>query len=228
MDEACPFDTTPEPAAVQPAPPAANAAGSLTGIPKFRLRDKLRSNLPLKRLLRELGLPESDVVLVGDGSGTGSWTMGAGWACAIVSPVVDFRELVAGGWSCGSVIVAELSAYLQGLMTFEAKQGDDIRRRLGRNISVTILTDNQAITQQHGTAFTQQKVGGDCGPIWAALRELCRSGGYTLRFQHIPRVSIALNHVCDLLASQARKANQQIVETENMEQFEGSLDEWNP
>lgn len=71
-------------------------------------------------------------------------------------------------------------------------------------------------------------MGGDCGPIWAALRELCRSGGYTLRFQHIPRVSIALNHVCDLLASQARKTNQQIVETENMEQFEGSLDEWNP
>lgn len=231
MNEDCPFDTKPESPTAAPSPAGCEEPSSprtSVSTPRFRLREKLRSNLSLSRLLRELGLPPSDVILVGDGSGTGSWTMGAGWACAVINTISNERILVAGGWSCGSVMIAELSAYLQGLMTFEALYGAATRKYLGRNITVTILTDNQAITQQHHTAFSGLRTGGDCNPIWAALRELCRSGGYILRFQHIPRVSIALNHVCDELAGQARKTNQAVVEEESLDQFEGDLDSWNP
>lgn len=179
--------------------------------------------------MRELQLPVPDVLLIGDGSGSGAWTMGAGWACAVVDLNTNQREVVCGSWSAGSVMIAELSACLQGLMTYEARFGDETRHRLGRPAVVQVLTDNQGIVMQHTVAFSGRTVRGDCIPIWAALKELCRTGQYVLKFRHIPRLSVMLNHVCDRLALKARETAQSITSEEGlMESFGESAVSWNP
>lgn len=220
--EECPFDVTPTGGLHLPGPDHSPAG------PLFQLREKLRSNLPVKRLLRELHLPVPDVLLIGDGSGSGAWTMGAGWACAVIDYHTNQREIICGGWSIGSVMIAELSAYMHGLMTYESRFGDVTRFRLGRPAIVQVLTDNQGIVMQHPVAFSGRTVRGDCIPIWAALRELCRTGSYVMNFKHVPRLSIMLNHVCDRLALKSRESVQGLPSEQSLrETFGEGVEDWN-
>jgi len=180
--------------------------------PVFRLKEAGRSNARLARLNRELGLPSYDLLLVGDGSGTGGWQsdIGLGWACVCVEMSSGRRDLVSGAWSVGPIEVAELMAYFHSLLAFDRRRGDALKQKLKRPVSVLVLTDNQVIVDQSRTQLLSSSVSADkcnrsTSPIWAGVRDIAKSG-YVLTFKHIPRLSIRLNQICDLQAGASRKA----------------------
>ncbi len=165
--------------------------------------EKTRWNIPLAQLLRECDLPRADVVMVGDGSGTGGWTMGAGWACVISIPILRRREVIYGGWSCGSILMAELSAYFQGLLTVEARFGKELRALLQRPYRVVVLTDSQVLVGQH-TSLNSPSA--DMLGVWTGLKAVAQHHAIDLRFHFLPRLSTQLNAVADQIAGKVRKA----------------------
>jgi len=150
-------------------------------------------------------VPEWDILLVGDGSGTGGWTMAGGWACAIVERETDARSICWAGWSTCDIIVAELQAYLQALMEIEALRGKALRRRLGRPLNIVIVTDNQVVATQSATALSGAKVGGMTNPIWAGIRQIVQTTGTSLTFRFAARRSTMLNVLVDQVAGRLRR-----------------------
>lgn len=162
-------------------------------------------NVSPEMLASLVGCPEWDILLVGDGSGTGGWTMAGGWACAIIERETDERSVCWAGWSLCDILVAELSAYLQALMQIEALRGKALRRHLGRPIKILIVTDNQAIATQASAALSGRGVGGGTNPIWAAIRQIVQSTGTSLMFRFAPRRSTMLNVLVDQVAGRLRR-----------------------
>ena len=146
-----------------------------------------------------------NILLIGDGSGTGGWRMAGGWVCAIVERETDERSLCSGGWSTCDIIVAELSAYLQALMEIEALRGKALRRQLGRPLKILILTDNSVVATQSQLALSGGKVGGATNPIWAGIRQIVTSTGTSLTFRFAPRRSTMLNVLVDQVAGRLRR-----------------------
>lgn len=175
--------------------------------PSLVFRKKGFLNVSLDRLSLELGLDDWDFLLVGDGSGV-SWEMGAGWACVVVGRIPGIRpirKVIGGGWSDGTVNIAELSAYMQALHFIDANHAELAKEKLNRNLlRVAILTDSEVVAKSYQNGQTYS---GPLAPLWAAIR-VFETRGYVLQFRHIPRISIALNWVADKLASGFRVAAQ--------------------
>lgn len=178
----------------------------MTVRPRLKFEENSRHNIPLPRLDAELQLPDHNLLLVGDGSGQGGWTMGGGWAVAIIERHSGWRKRTIGGWDCCSIIVAELSAYLQAMMVHEALRGSLCRRQWGRGPEIVVLTDNQAIVTQAPNALAGHSVGGGTNPIWAGIRRCRDDTGAALTFRFIPRLSITLNWAMDQMAGRTRIA----------------------
>lgn len=174
---------------------------------RLSLDKNARLDISPERLAVILGCPHWDFMLIGDGSGTGGWSMAGGWACITIERDRGRRrDRVFGGWSRCSILVAELSAYLQALMTIEADHGDMLRRRLGRQLTFLVITDNQPIALQATRGLLGMGVGGDTDPIWAALRCLIEKTGSNLVFKFAPRLSTRLNVAVDHVAGNVRRA----------------------
>ena len=152
-----------------------------------------------------VGVPEWDVLMVGDGSGTGGWRMAGGWACVTIERQTDHRSLCWAAWSTCDIHIAELSAYLQAMIEFDQLRAKDVRRQLGRPIRVLVVTDNQPIVMQSTNGLIGGRVGGSTNPIWAALRQIVTANGISMTFRFAPRRSTMLNVLVDRVAERARK-----------------------
>lgn len=158
----------------------------------------------LHEILAQLGITNWDLLICGDGSGSG-WKDGCGWAATMVDRATQERRQFFGAMNAGSINLAELMPYLQALTWFHANGGRQRLHELSRPLVVHVLTDSQVIYQQ-GILVAQMD-----NPLpktqeaqWASVRQLSRMG-YQMNYHWIPRSTTALNWAADLLAGQSRR-----------------------
>lgn len=179
-----------------PRTPTVNSRQRVSGRPDVEL---------LQALLNRLQIQDNswDLLLVGDGSGTG-WLNGCGWAAALVDKLTRGRRLFFGGMNAGSVNLAEMLPYLQALTWFHATHGASRLKQCG-TLLVHILTDSQVIANE-GTkaANLSEELPRSRIALWAAMREFRRLG-YRLTYHWTPRSSYDLNLVADLISSLCRR-----------------------
>jgi len=159
----------------------------------------------LDALLSKACIAEWDLLMVGDGSGTG-WNEPNGWACVLIDRQTRLRKLFYGGSNAGSVNFAELMPYFQGLTWFHSQHGK--RRLKERGFQrVHVITDSQ-VTALHGNRSANPREDLPSvpqRPLWAAVREQCRIG-YQLQFHWAARMTNDLNYISDLVAGLTRRA----------------------
>lgn len=158
----------------------------------------------VEQIIQYIQVPRWDVLLVGDGSGTG-WNDGIGYAVGMVDRHTRTSKFMYGAMYPASVNFAEQMPYLHALTWFHANGGRDIVKSLGQ-LHVPIVTDSQVIAS-HGAQASDmsQSLPTTQTFLWAQWRELLRYG-YVCSFHWAPRSTSLLNWACDLLASLARGA----------------------
>ncbi len=169
--------------------------------------DPLATPLPL--VLDGLGISDWDVLMIGDGSGSG-WNIGIGWAVTVIERARNGRKLLWGSWSSGTVVIAELMAYVHGLAWYEHNMAGAARALLRKQVlNLHVITDSETVVHQGNNVVGRQKM----LPWWACFGNFLRLG-YTAKFHHVPghdreRV-LGLNVLTDHLSRAARVANSEI------------------
>lgn len=152
--------------------------------------------------MASLGVPDWDVVIVGDGSGS-SRDRAAGWASWSCERAPGRVERWFGAANRGTVNFAEVMAYLQPLTAFSGAEAD--RREKGRTprvCRVHVVTDSKYVRDTGASeASTPLR---NVGP-WAAIRAFSRQG-FLIRWHWIARGTDALNEAADELSRRARLA----------------------
>lgn len=156
----------------------------------------------LQTLLDRLQIADWDLLLIGDGSGSG-WATANGWAATLIERQTRLRRLFYGAMNCGSNNLAEAMPYLQAMIWYNQNRSQG---QLSSVTRVTIITDSDVIAI-HGTktADLNQPIPRHFSPIWAAFRELMRNG-YQFTFRWSRRESSDLNRVADAIAGLARRS----------------------
>jgi hypothetical protein len=153
-------------------------------------------------VLSKLGNPKWDLLIVGDGSGSG-WNQACGWAATLVDNVYGARRFFYGGMDCGSVNLAESMPYLHALSWYDAHHGKTLLKQLGF-LRVHVLTDSQTIaTWGNRAASPEGELPRKQLAFWAGIRELRRIG-YQCEFHWSPRITTELNWAADLMAGLSR------------------------
>ena len=176
--------------------------------PRMSLGESEFSNASLRRLSHEWQLPDWDVLLVGDGSGSGAWhqELGIGWASVAVDSGGE-RAAQVGALRDGNVSLAELSAAAHGLWHYHNTVASR-RQKLARALRVVVLCDNaQIVTEGNSTRGADWQLSRPDGPQWAFFNAVL-ARGYVATWRQIPRISLNLNWAVDQMAGQARKALQ--------------------
>lgn len=161
----------------------------------------------LQEVLNRAGIQEVDwdLVLIGDGSGTG-WEDAAGWAGVLIDKETRGRRLMYGAMNKGSVNLAELMPYVQSLAWYHSQFGESALKRKGM-LRVHVITDSQ-VTAQHGIQSCRP---GEPLPnvpqrtLWAAVREMTRIG-YVIQWHWAARSTSGLNYLSDLVAGLSRRS----------------------
>jgi len=158
----------------------------------------------LSDVIQKIGNPPWDLLLVGDGSGTG-WNQACGWACTLIEKQSNLRRFFYGGMDSGSINLAEVMPYLQGLTWYDANVGKERLQKLDY-LRVVVLTDSQVTAHWGNQAMgsvdasvPRKQLG-----FYAAMREL-RRVGYHCTFHWAPRMTTDLNWVADLMAGLTRQ-----------------------
>jgi len=150
-----------------------------------------------------MGNPQWDVLLVGDGSGSG-WAHACGWAATLICRRHQARRFFYGGMDCGSVNFAESMPYIQAITWYDAHHGKALLKQLGM-LRVHILTDSQVIAgwgtkaMQGHSELPRKHIG-----LFSAMREYRRLG-YHCNFHWAPRMTTELNWAADLMAGLTRR-----------------------
>lgn len=154
----------------------------------------------LDEVLARLGIQAWDILLVGDGSGSG-WGREAGWATVSIERATGERLVWCGGMNRGTVNVAEVMAYLQPLNWFATRE--ELRRGAGgrtKAFQVHIITDSQ-YCRDNGASNNRLRVKNSA--LWAAFDVFLRQG-FVLNWHWLPRDELALNSYCDQLSRVSR------------------------
>lgn len=157
---------------------------------------------PLTKILERLKITDWDIVIVGDGSGSG-WTDCCGWASVLIERLTQGRRTFYGGMNVGSINLAELMPYLHAITWFDAKFGKD-RFQRKPTLSVHILTDSE-VTVNNGQKMMRGQIPKAQSALWMAMQQFFRQG-YMFHFHWIPRESCGLNWLADSLAGNTRRA----------------------
>lgn len=163
----------------------------------------------LQAILDRANIGDWDVLLIGDGSGTG-WDSPAGWASVLIDRRTSGRRTFYGGLNLGSINLAEMMPYFQALCWFHNAHGME-RLRERCPLLVHVITDSQ-VTALHGNRAANRhedlpKVGQR--PLWAAVREFAALG-YRIQFHWAERCESGLNYLADLIAALSRRGIMQI------------------
>lgn len=183
---------------------------TLPGTPTTAGRTKSQpGSLPpyptLQALLSAVGITTWDLLLVGDGSGSG-WDGACGWAAALIDNNQKAGRFYHGGMNLGSVNLAEQMPYMQSMLHWlNASGGRDLIKRRGV-LQVHIVTDSETVAK-HGSQASHfdETLPRTQYPLWAAWREMIREG-FQFHFHWAPRASSTFNIACDCIASMARRS----------------------
>lgn len=146
-----------------------------------------------------------DLVLIGDGSGTKDISP-CGWACVMLQRYPAFRRMFFGYDNTGGIMYAELHPYGQALHWHWVTLGAGmLKTRIqadpSARINVHIICDNRVVVEQGNSPDVRRN---DLAIEWAKIEEL-QAVGYRLTWHWRPRNNVALNRLCDALASFATK-----------------------
>ena len=169
----------------------------------------------LGSLLKELDIKAWDVLLIGDGSGSG-WDIGVGWSCIVIDRYTKTRKLVHGGGSTGTVNIAELMAYVHAMLWYSTHIGKELRKQYPRKtLNVHVITDSRVIVNQ-GERVAERNMDGIANrALWASISDIARQG-YTFHWHWIERLTNELNWAADQMAGSARKAVKNCMLTEDI------------
>lgn len=163
----------------------------------------------LQAVLDRLAINQWDLLLVGDGSGSG-WAQCCGWAAVLIdrNHLLDRnlygRRFFYGAADPGSVNFAESMPYMQAINWYDVQYGRQLLHTKGV-LNVHVLTDSQVIANwgnratQPTTDLPRKAI-----PAWAAIREYSRLG-YHFTMHWAPRMTTELNWAADLIAGLARR-----------------------
>lgn len=154
--------------------------------------------------MERMQIAEWDVLLVGDGSGTG-WNDANAYASVLIDKLTRGRKTFWGGNRYGSVNLAEMEAVLKPLIWYHNEYGKK-RLKIRTPQIIHVLTDSQ-VTAGHGarTANPREPLPEvPHRPLWAAMREFARMG-YQLEYHWAKRCDSDLNILSDLIAGLTRR-----------------------
>jgi hypothetical protein len=157
------------------------------------------------QVLGELSVHEWEVLLIGDGSGSG-WDRACGWASILIERQSARRKTFFGAMNLGTVNIGEVKPYVHALAWYSEGPGRERLHGLRSNgrlprLPVHIITDSEIIANQ-GSGVARRKAN---RPWWAALDELAAMG-YDLNWHWMARDRLGLNMLMDYLSRAARKA----------------------
>lgn len=159
-------------------------------------------NQLLDEVLLKAGIQEWDVLIVGDGSGSG-WNGACGWCSILVDKLSRGRRVFYGAMNNGSVNVAETMPYIQSLMWFDNQMGSE-RIRTGKTVHVHIITDSQTTASWGNTAKdVMRSIPKKAVLFGSYVRELSRVG-YIFHFHWAPRMESNFNWAADMIAGLSR------------------------
>tara|TARA_Y100001938_G_scaffold148750_1_gene233355 strand:- start:2019 stop:2621 length:603 start_codon:yes stop_codon:yes gene_type:complete len=177
----------------------------------------------LYRLLEDLNIKSWDVLLVGDGSGSG-WDIGIGWSCIIVDKHTKTRKLLHGGGSTGTVNIAELMAYVHAMLWYSTNIGKELRQHYpDKVLNVHIITDSRVVATQ-GEKVADRRIDGIANrALWASISDIARQG-YRFHWHWVERLTNELNWAADKMAGSARKAIKACELVEDVPNEDGKYD----
>ena len=144
----------------------------------------------LEALAKELHLPDHELLLVGDGSGS-VYDRPAGWACVAYDRPKQQTTVHAGALTCGTNNFAELAPYVQALWHHHQDHGQPTPA----NTRVALVSDSE-VTVRCGNGEYDRNAN-LC--LWAAV-EWFKRCGYRLSWRHVRRASIDWNVWADEIA----------------------------
>lgn len=155
---------------------------------------ELSKNL-VEGVISKLGLPDADLYLFGDGSGT-TLDKPCGFACIAYSKAIFLGRIrvYTGRLSHGTNNVAELMPYYHALYCDAADCGV---YHINRS---TIIVSDSELTVKQG-----QKVYGRYANshLWRAIDSFVECG-YSIKWHHVLRNTNPLNALCDKISKQER------------------------
>lgn len=169
------------------------------------------SNITSDKILglsKSLQLPEFDLLLMGDGSGTQSH-LPCGWAVYSYEKSTHSTLRHFGGVNHGTNNLAELAPYVHALWhhhSLRAKTVDFAAKKSA--VRVAIVSDSEVIVRCGNGSYAKNSN----QAFWAAL-EWFTTNGYVLQFFHTRRNTNAVGTAADDLAGRVRKTLLQL-ETE--------------
>jgi ribonuclease HI len=149
----------------------------------------------LEALSCDLGLPDFDLLLVGDGSGT-VYHQPAGWACVAHDRRQQQVTLHRGAATCGTNNFAELFPYVQALWHHHQEH----RQVPAVPVCVQVVSDSE-LTVRCGNGLYVRRANG-C--LWSSVGWF-EQNGYQIAWRHVPRNSNAWSALMDSLAGKARR-----------------------
>ena len=160
-------------------------------------------NTSLSRLLTDYNVSNWDVLLIGDGSGSGAEAP-CGWAVTIVDRLTGRRRLLAGALTMGSITVGELMPYVTAMDHFDTVMRTPQHRKdlsIPLNLNVHIFTDSSHTANAGNKLHSRAKH----GALWAAISHL-ENHGYTFTWHWFERNNpFKLHKLMDEMASELRE-----------------------
>lgn len=158
----------------------------------FRLTPEALAGL--EQLARDLHLPECDLLLVGDGSGS-VYNLPAGWACTAYDVRKRQGVLHVGAVSGGTNNFAELAPYVQALWYHHQDHG----QRPDSPVEVVIVSDSELTVRCGNRQYSR-----NCNLcLWAGI-DWFEENGYELTWRHVRRNTNAWNAWADSVAGRLR------------------------
>jgi len=155
--------------------------------------------LTLREALEHFEIPKYDLLLVGDGSGTG-WKQGIGWACVLIEGGSYAREVVYGALSAGTVNLAEVWPYYHAMLWY--LNGPWKPRRTRTTKHVYVITDSRIVAAQGNNQASRRLYGG----VWADFDQWEREKNLKFHFRWLRRARLELNSFVDDLSRRSRLA----------------------
>lgn len=144
------------------------------------------------KLSNQLGLPNYDLLLIGDGSGTTA-AKASGWACYVYDYSNESLSFNFGGATLGTNNYAELMPYIQALWLDSVSVHQKPRR-------VEIVSDSELSVKCGNHEYSRNSN----GILWASLDWL-ELHGYIIHWNHVPRNSNPFSLACDHQAGIMRR-----------------------
>ena len=162
-------------------------------------KPKILQDLDLVRLLQHLRIDYWNYLLIGDGSGS-QWDHPCGWSCVQLRQRTGEVTHLAGSFSRGTNIVAEMMAYVQPILELACSNKCDRNPNSGR-CHIHVVTDCKHLADAWRVPAATPRSN---RPLWRLLQTAQREHGMVLRIHHMRRESLAANVLSHYTANCAR------------------------